>query len=391
MGTKSVSSEARLSATALRERLGNLREILFANIVMAAEIPAPTGQEQRIAQFLRDRFTESGLESISRDHVGNVACVLPGRSGERNLLVAAHLDKIWSESDDHTVSVGVGVMKGRGIADNSVGVAVLATLPLILEELGIELESNLILLGATRSFGRGDLRGIRFFLENSGREIHSAVCLEGIDLGRLTYTCLGMARGEIRAEVTASGEVEELTGASGVVGTLSHIVGEIQKVNDREMPESSISIGSLESGTSHGVPPLSGILRFEIRSSSAERVSRIEEELQEIVAQASRLEGIELHVEMIARRRPGTLGEEHPLVKEAGRILRELGREPHVEPSVSELSALLDRRIPSLTLGLTRGDHRHSENEVVQLEPVFDGLAQLIAMLQFMDCSEFSQ
>ena len=102
MGTKSVSSEARLSATALRERLGNLREILFANIVMAAEIPAPTGQEQRIAQFLRDRFTESGLESISRDHVGNVACVLPGRSGERNLLVAAHLDKIWSESDEGT-------------------------------------------------------------------------------------------------------------------------------------------------------------------------------------------------------------------------------------------------------------------------------------------------
>src|SRR5690606_23283790 len=125
-----------------------------------------------------DRFTECGLDNISLDQAGNVAGVISGRTGRRNLLVAAHVDKIWAETEDHTVSVGVGAMSGRGLADNSLGVAVLATLPLLLDELGIRFDANLVLLGTTRSFGRGNLRGMRFFLENSAWEFDSALCLE---------------------------------------------------------------------------------------------------------------------------------------------------------------------------------------------------------------------
>ncbi len=156
----------------------NVRELLLANVVMAAEIPAPTGSEKLLTRFLSERFTEAGLTDIASDQAGNIAGVIPGRDRQRNLLVAAHVDKIWPEADDHTVAVKVGSMSGRGIADNSLGVAVLATLPLILEKLGIELESNVILLGTTRSFGRGDLAGMRFFLENIDKPIAGALCLE---------------------------------------------------------------------------------------------------------------------------------------------------------------------------------------------------------------------
>ncbi len=140
-----------------REKLKSLREVLFANIVMAAELPAPTGKEERLTDFLCHRFTEYGLDNISLDEAGNAAGVLSGESMERNILVAAHADKVWKDSEDHTVTVGAGEMSGRGIADNSLGVAALATLPLALELLGITLKSNLILLGTTRSFGRGNL------------------------------------------------------------------------------------------------------------------------------------------------------------------------------------------------------------------------------------------
>jgi acetylornithine deacetylase/succinyl-diaminopimelate desuccinylase-like protein len=153
---------------------------------MAGEIPAPTGDERMLTRFLSDRFTESGLNDIAFDQAGNIAAVLPGRNPQRNLLLAAHVDKVWPEADDHTVSVRVGKMKARGIADNGLGVATLATLPLILERLNIKLESNLILLGTTKSFGRGDLGGMRFFLENTDREFESALCLEGMNLGRLS-------------------------------------------------------------------------------------------------------------------------------------------------------------------------------------------------------------
>lgn len=391
MAKKTVNGESRESLLAHREALRHLREILFANVVMAGEIPAPTGYERRITRFLSDRFTECGLDNISLDQAGNVAGVISGRTGRRNLLVAAHVDKIWAETEDHTVSVGVGVMSGRGLADNSLGVAVLATLPLILDELGIALDANLILLGTTRSFGRGDLRGMRFFLQNSAWEIDSALCLEGIDLGRLSFSSLGMARGEIVVEVARPHDEETSNeAASGVIATLSKLVEAMLEINRRGCPDTRILIGSIESGSGYSVPPGRGLVRFEIRSLDADRVAAVEEELVELVGRFSDREGTAVGIEIIARRRPGNLGLEHPLVREAGGILKALGVESRIEPSVSELAALLDRRIPSLTLGLTKGENRHSPEESILLDPIFDGLAQLVSMLQFMDGGDFS-
>jgi di/tripeptidase len=111
----------------------------------------------------------------------------------------------------------------------------------------------------------------------------------------------------------------------------------------------------------------------------------VEEEIAALVAGAERNEDLEVRGEMIARRSPGDLGTDHPLVAKAREILGLLGIGTHVAPSVSELALLLERGIPSLTLGITRGENRHSPAESIRLEPIFDGLAQIVALLQFMD------
>ncbi len=378
-----------LAALTHRERLRRLREILFANVVIAGEIPAPTGAEGRMTRFLKDRFTEAGLANISVDQAGNIAGLLPGRTGVRNLLLVAHIDKIWAEGVDHTVSVGVGTMTGRGIADNSLGVAVLATLPLILEELDISLDANLVLLGTTRSLGRADLAGMRFFLENSGQRIDAALCLEGIDLGRLSYSNLGMARGEIVVE-SERGESEcgLEVGCSGVVAALSSLLADLLAIDAREKPDLRVLVGSLEAGSSHGVAPREGVLRFEVRSRLADRVARVEKEIAGLVEAAARSGEASSRLEWIAHRRPGDLGAKHPLVRKAKKVLDLLGIESHVAPSVSELALLLNRGIPALTLGITKGEKRSSPSESIQLEPIFDGLAQILAMVQALDAGD---
>lgn len=95
-----------------------------------------------------------------------MSAVLPGAEGNQTLLVAAHVDKVWDGSIDHSVTVSPEMLKGPGIADNSIGVAALVSLPETLRHLGIQLKANVILLGTTRSMGRGDLAGLRFFVEN---------------------------------------------------------------------------------------------------------------------------------------------------------------------------------------------------------------------------------
>jgi metal-dependent amidase/aminoacylase/carboxypeptidase family protein len=195
-----------------------------------------------------------------------------------------------------------------------------------------------------------------------------------------------MARGEI--EVSVKGPSTDGSGEDSgvrVVAVLTGLVGRLLAIHEREHPRASVLVRSIETGSGDGVPPRGGRIRFEIRSHEAVRVARVEEEIAALVAGADRSGVVEVRGEMIARRSPGDLGADHPLVAKAREILGLLGIETHVAPSVSELALLLERGIPSLTLGITRGENRHSSAESIRLEPIFDGLAQIVALLQFMD------
>jgi hypothetical protein len=67
------------------------------------------------------------------------------------------------------------------------------------------------------------------------------------------------------------------------------------------------------------------------------------------------------------------------------KILETLEVKPRIEPSVGELSQLIEKGIPSVTLGLTRGESKNELNESIDIRPIFGGIAQLIALLQSID------
>lgn len=290
----------------------------------------------------------------------------------------------FSERRDHTVSVHTGHIHGPGIADNSLGLAVLATLPTLIEKLGLELDSSLILMGAARSLGRGDLEGIRFFLDNNKLPITAGICVEGVQLGRLSYSSAGMLRGEISCRVPE--EYDWIRrGATGAILVVNEVINRILGIPLPRRPKTSIVLGSLEAGAGFNIIPTEATLRFEVRSESAEIVRRIASELDDIMEDVISQTGAEVSLDVIARREPAGLAIGHPLVKQTREIMSALNLRPHITPSISELSALIVHGIPAITLGITEGEHLHDQRETVQLEPMFTGLAQLVAVLLAID------
>ena len=61
------------------------------------------------------------------------------------------------------------------------------------------------------------------------------------------------------------------------------------------------------------------------------------------------------------------------------------GITPKVDPSTGDLNALIRAGHPGVTLGLTTVENLREENETIQLEPLYAGLAQLITLLQAID------
>lgn len=368
----------------LEKKLKKYRELLLANLVMIGEIPAPTFNEEERVKFILNRFDEAGLTDSSIDDQGNGVGVLSGKEGKNAILLNAHADTIFSAKTDHTMQVSSDSITGPGVADNSLGLAALATLPYILEDLDIELKKDLVLLAGVQSLGRGNLEGIRFFLENNQFKISDAICLEGIQLGRLSYSSIGMLRGEITCTVPESYDWSRFGDASAIL-TLNEVINKINDIRLPKRPRTSIVMGSIVGGTSFNTIARDATLGFEVRSESQEVVEKAGETIQDIVMEVSSKTGDQVELDIFAKRSPGGIPFSHPLTNCARVVMESLDIEPRLAPSTSELSALIDENIPALTLGITVGERTFKTNETIQIEPIFKGLAQLIGIILAVD------
>ena len=368
----------------IQEQLKEYREILLANLVMIGEIPAPSFKEGDKIEFLLNRFKEAGISENSLDDCGNGIGVLRGSDGERSILINAHADTVFSQKTDHTMQVSADSITGPGVADNSLGLAVLATLPYLLKELDIELKSDLILLGGVRSLGRGDLEGIRFFLDNNEFDISEAICIEGVELGRLSYTSIGMLRGEITCRVPESYDWSRFGDASAIL-TLNEVINKINDIRLPKRPRTSVVMGSISGGSSFNTIAKEATLGFEVRSESEEVVDEVGQTIKDIAKEVSSKTGDDVELDIFARRKPGGIPYAHPLNRCGREIMGSLGIEPRLAPSTSELAALIDKKIPALTLGITKGSRIHKMDESISIEPIYKGLAQLIGTLIAID------
>lgn len=368
----------------IQQNTKQLKEILLANLVMLGEIPAPTYQEDDRIDFLLNRFKEAELYKNSTDEVGNGIGILEGEDGNSNILVVAHADTVFGSKVDHTLQVQPERVTGPGVADNSLGLAVLATIPTFLEKMDIRLKNNLILMGASCSLGRGNLEGLRFFLSNFKQPIQAGIGIEGVELGRLSHTSIGMKRGEISCSVPEEYDWSRFGDASAIL-TINEVINRINEIRLPQRPRTSIVMGSIEGGTSFNTTALNAKLQFEIRSESSEMVQDIHQNMQEIITEVSSRSGDAIELEIFAQREPGGISFSHPLLRHTRRIMDQLKIEPRPGPSTSELSTFIDRGIPAITLGLTHGDHIHEKNESIEIEPVYTGIAQIIGTLLAID------
>ncbi len=363
--------------------LEQTREMLLANLIMLGEVPAPTFHERERIELLVQRFTECGLTNCSIDEAGNALAVMPGSVGSQKVLITAHADTPFPETIPHTMSVDKDRITGPGVADNSLGLAVLATLPTMLEHLKIRLRSDVVFMGATKSLGRGNLEGLRFFLSNSDLPIKAGISVEGAQLGRLHYASLATLDGEISCHVSS----EAIDGEEPTENAILALVHVIDRIRDMPLPEAStrVVLGSVEGGTSYKTPARSALLCFQVRSESDEALATVEKGIRGIVQEAGRSGGVKIEFRGIARTKAGGINSDHPLILHTRRIMAALGIQPRSDRFSSTVSSFIEHDIPSITLGVSRAVHLNERNESVFISPMSKGLAQLIGVLLMID------
>ena len=371
----------------IQRAAADMREIVLANLALLGEVPAPTTKEGERISLLVERFSEFGLQNTSIDDAGNGIGVLYGTEGSRSILLTANADAMLPEDILPAVQVRAEEVVGPFVGDNSLALAALVSLPALLDKLQIRLKSNLVFAGTARMLSASNLEGLRFILEHMPWPVSSGLILEGVQLGRLNYSCLGLLMADLVIQVPDDYNWAQY-GATGSIIPMTDAINRINRIPIPRRPLTNIIFGMINGGFTYRNIARQTTLSFEVRSESAEMLDQLARQLDDVASEVAANSGVQAKLNIFARRQPGGLDIAHPMVRQVRDVHDAMGIQSMLYPTTSALSCFADRKIPAVTLGFTTGSRKgnlEETEEVVSIPAMWNGLAQLAGVLMAID------
>ena len=362
-----------------------MTDTILTNLVLIGQVPSPTFKEQRRTELVMERLADYQADECTTYGYGNPIGVIRGTSpGKPPIFVVAHLDTYFESDTEFNYQISENTIEGAGITDNSLGVAVLVSLPEIFRRLGLRFESDVVLAGVIQSMGKGNLSGIRHLMKTWTTPIRGAICIEGAEFGRLNYYSDGMIRIEISCAIGTHDGWEHAYRPNAIL-VLNEVINQVLQLRLPQRPRSRVVFGRFTGGLKHGIIAYDAKLGMEIQSDDDDMVKSIYNDIRDIIHGTSHEHGVDIKLKTISNVSASKLPYNHPLVKSAGDIITALGIKPASTSSESELSILLSRGVPAITLGITSGKNYHLKRARLEIEPMYKGIAQIVATIMAID------
>jgi len=171
-----------------------MMENLLDLAIAIQQIPAPTFDEKKRGEFVRQLFVKERLDEISVDDAGNIYGKYPGKGMGAPLVICAHLDTVFPAQTDLRITRDPNRITGPGIGDNSLAVAAMPILIGMLREKNIQPLGDIWLVATTGEEGLGNLRGMRAVVDRFEDSPIAYLALEGMALGYIYHRALGVCR-----------------------------------------------------------------------------------------------------------------------------------------------------------------------------------------------------
>jgi tripeptide aminopeptidase len=376
--------------------MSDLIERLIDLAIEIQQIPAPTFEERRRAEFVRKLFQKEGLHDVSMDEAGNVygrwSATKGPKSNVKPLVISAHLDTVFPKEVKLEVRREGERIYGPGLGDNSIGVAALfgliwmlnSPLPLSSPQGAPErrgsLAGDIWFVANVCEEGLGDLRGMKAVGDRFGEEVCAYLVLEGLALGYVYHRAVGVKRYRVTAH-TSGGHSWSDYGQPSAVHELSKLVVQLASLELPKEPRTTMNVGKFSGGTSVNVIASEASFDLDLRSEGRGELVALVSEVETLIHNANK-PGVSVEAEVIGQRPAGELPASHPLVKLAQACLQAQGLEAVLTSGSTDANVPLSMGYPALVLGVTRGGGAHTKNEFIEIGFVEKGMEQLARFVE---------
>ena len=337
------------------------------------EVPAPTGNEWERAQLVASLWRKRGY-APEIDDIGNVYIRRGKRENRPVLMLLAHTDTVFPQTTPIFVERQADILRGPGIGDNSVSVAAMISALDVLDELGIETDTDIVAVADVGEEGLGNLLGARTAVERYREKLGAVIAIDG-NLGRITHAAVGSKRWRITVR-GPGGHSYGAFGTPSAIHGLGRIIAAIADLEVPQQPKTTFNVGIIEGGTSVNTIAPRATALLDLRSTDITALDRIADEVRTIVEQRAG-PGLQTEIEVLGERPAGERSQSDPLVKLAAAAISWIGLEPKYQASSTDANIPISLNIPAVCIGITRIERSHTLEEFLSVPPIGDGLAQL--------------
>jgi len=354
--------------------------------IRICEIPAPSFREHERARFVHERFAEiGGWDHLAIDPIQNVIAIRRGAPAASRTLVAAHLDTVFPDART-PVTRARGRLVGRGIGDNSAGVAGVLAVARAVAAAPPRGIGDLILVANVCEEGRGDLRGIRRVCDDYRRDYDRVIAVEGLSLDHVQTRGVASLRYEVSVE-TEGGHSWGAYGRPNAIAILARALTALEPLMPATgiSPKTTMNVGVIRGGRSVNTVAPDAAFDLDIRSEDPEAVAALDRAakraMREAVASAPpapRAPRPRYRVRRIGNRPGGRIAEDDALIAavERARSASGLATGRHTSGS-TDANYPMSLGIPATCVGVTTGGESHTEREWMRTAPMRRGVPYL--------------
>jgi acetylornithine deacetylase/succinyl-diaminopimelate desuccinylase-like protein len=246
----------------------------------------------------------------------------------------------------------------------------------MLEDFGVQSETDLLLTGNVGEEGLGNLRGITRVLDDYP-DIGATIAVEGQNLGRITHIAVGSVR--LRVVVTGpGGHSWGDFGHPSAIHAAARLIESLERIPLTQSPKTTLNVGMISGGISINSIAPSCTFDIDIRSTDPIALKRVVDRV--LASLGSRDDRITSTCDVLGQRPAGQISVNSRIVVSAAEILRSLNCSPAADASSTDANAAIARNLPSICIGMTTGGSAHRLEEYIDIPPISTGLAQLMLL-----------
>jgi len=350
-----------------------LTELLFT----LCKIPAPSGQEEKRAEFCRDWFHKNGGEGAYIDDALNV--VLPlCCEGERPIICfMAHTDTVFPDIEPFEVKQEGDIVFCPGVGDDTACLASLMIVARYFIKNYTPKKYGLLFVCNSCEEGLGNLKGTRKIAEDFGDRLECLISIDGTSEA-VCNRAVGSTRYKIKIK-TEGGHSFSDFGNDNAIAVASALIARLYSIEvpDIENTKTTYNVGMISGGTSVNTIAEDAEFLYEYRSDSSECLDIMKGVFDGIISEF-RGYGFDIETKILGQR-PG-MGPVDPVAElELSELCADAiemacgGERVPFRSGSTDCNIPLSLGIPAACFGSYIGGGAHTRDEWISLKSIYPG------------------